>query len=82
MQTILDNIQITIVKMEESLLDRHLYNPKVNQMKEILKISNSRYGIYKLYKRLANYNYDPILNSIRNVSTMRHLNKNSLLSSK
>ena len=68
--------------MEESLLDRHLYNPKVNQMKEILKISNSRYGIYKLYKRLANYNYDPVLNSIRNVSTMRHLNKNSLLSSK
>ena len=57
MQTKLDNIQITILNMEESLLDRHLYNPKVNEIKEILKISNSRYRIYKLYKRLANNNY-------------------------
>ena len=65
-------------KMEEYLLDRHLYNPKVNQIKEIIKISNSRYRIYKLYKLLANNNYDPILKSIRNKSTIRHLNKNSI----
>ena len=75
-QTILNNIQITILKMEENLLDRHLYNPKVNLIKEIIKISNSRYRIYKLYKILANNNYDPILNSMRNNSTIRHLNKN------
>ena len=77
MQMILDKIQITLLKMEENLLDRHLYNPNVNQIKEILKISNSRYRIYKLYKLLANNNYDPILNSMRNKSTIRHLNKNS-----
>ena len=77
MQTMLDNIPITILKMEENLLNRHLYNPKVNQIKEILKISNYRYRIYKLYKLLANNNYDQTLNSIRNKSTMRHLNKNS-----
>ena len=77
MQTMLDNIPITILKMEENLLNRHLYNQKVNQIKEILKISNYRYRIYKLYKLLANNNYDQTLNSIRNKSTMRHLNKNS-----
>jgi hypothetical protein len=63
--------------MEKNLLDRHLFNPKVKLIKEIIKISNSRYRIYKLYKILANNNYDPILNSIRNKSTIRHLNKNS-----
>ena len=31
MQAILDNIQITILKMVESLLDRYLYNPKVKE---------------------------------------------------
>jgi hypothetical protein len=36
MKTILDNIQITLLKME-----RNLYNPKVNEIKEILSISNS-----------------------------------------
>jgi len=77
MKTILDNIQITLLKMERNLLDRHLYNPKVNEIKEILSISNTRYRTYKLYKRLANNNYDPILNSMRNVSAMRNLNKNS-----
>ncbi len=36
MKTILYNIQITLLKME-----RNLYNPKVNEIKEILSISNS-----------------------------------------
>ena len=55
---------------KSNLLLKFKYNPSVNQIKEILYryIQNNKFRTFKLYKKLANNKYQPM---VRN----DHLNK-------
>ena len=70
MEEIVETMHIKLNNLKLLQKDRHTNNPEVNNLKQILDLSNSKYRTYKLYKALANNNYVPVfgnnLNKARN----------------
>ena len=56
---ILENIDEKLESIKQSMSDRFKYNPKVNEIKEILEIQNIKFRTFKLYKKLSNNNFLP-----------------------
>ena len=57
---ILDNIDEKLESIKQNMSDRFKYNPKVNEIKEILEIQNIKFRTFKFYKKLSNNNFLPI----------------------
>ena len=75
---ILDNIDEKLESIKQNMSDRFKYNPKVNEIKEILEIQNIKFRTFKLYKKLSNNNFLPISLSRaqKNINTFNQVHRN------
>jgi len=65
MNDIINNIDGSLEKIRTMQHDKFKYNPIVNQIKDILEIQNNKFRTFKLYKKLGNNNYQPMLRNDR-----------------
>jgi hypothetical protein len=76
--TVLEKIYRNLETIKQNMSDRFNYNPKVNEIKEILEITNTKFRTFKLYKKLSNNNFAPmnLSRAQTNINTFSNIYRN------